>query len=198
MGVIIPDDYFQASFIFTVDGNTKEKVTSIGFRPVDPDAFTATEAADQIYDDATVSGNVGAADANIDTWVFQGVSVIKGTTLGPLVGQHIEPLRGTIASPGIPPNCSWLVKKSTGLGGRNNRGRMYWPPSPLNETNVDSAGNINGTLVGILQGRMDNLLDFMSAATFELFLFHSVAFAPTQITGFSVESQIATQRRRLR
>lgn len=103
---------------------------------------------------------------------------------------------GVITGTGLLPSATLLVQKVTALGGRRNRGRMYWPG--LTEADVDVAGNIAGARVTAFSGGFGDLFADLTAAGMEPVVLHSDAGAPTPITTFNVESQAATQRRRLR
>ena len=198
MGIIIPEDFWQLSMIWTLAGNLKEKVSTLGFQPADPTETDIASVADDWYSRLVGTGDMIAPGNMFDEWTFQGVSVIKQTSTGPLVAQHLDPVVGTLTGMGIPSNSSWLIKKNTALGGRHNRGRMYIPPYGLASANVETNGNINSTLVGIMQDFWDAILTAVGVSSWELFVLHSDSTTPTPINGFSVENQVATQRRRLR
>lgn len=82
---------------------------------------------------------------------------------------------------------------------------MYLPG--INEANVDHAGNINAGNVDFAQTAFDGWYEFLTAGVgarlYPPVVLHrsegaGVEPAPTPITMFTVESKIATQRRRLR
>lgn len=111
---------------------------------------------------------------------------------------------GTVSANPTTQNVAVIVTKLTGLGGRYNKGRMFWPS--LSENGVDHVGVL-------LPGARDNIelafADWMEAlldpALFcnlsNLVIFHDEslgAMEPTVITQLRVEPVVGTQRRRLR
>lgn len=106
------------------------------------------------------------------------------------------------------PNTAWLVKKSTAGGGRRARGRMYIPG--VTEAAMLSDGSTNATIRGALQDDLEQF--FLDCVTGDqpLELIHSDAVdangdpipntapAPTLLTALTVDTFLATQRRRLR
>lgn len=198
MGVIIPEGFYQAAYSFTVQGAVKDTVTTLGGSSLDLGSQTAEEIADVLYGIVSTSGNVFAANAMTNKWTFQGVTVTLMTGTGPIVASHIEPYVGTISADNPPSNCCILVKKNTAAGGRKNRGRMYVPAAVMGESSVDAAGFLGTGVQAAYQTQWDAFKSALDADDQVPALLHSDATAPTEITSFSVESQIATQRRRLR
>jgi len=95
-----------------------------------------------------------------------------------------------------PPNCTALLRKNTASGGRMNRGRMYLPGLP--EGQVDAAGTLDTTFRTNYQADATALLTALTAQSISMFLLHATIDPPTLVTSLIVESQAATQRRRLR
>lgn len=104
---------------------------------------------------------------------------------------------GQLAGDVAPPNTAALVKLTTGLIGRENRGRLYLPGCLL-DTEVTDTGTIDSTALASIQGVMDYLVALMVDATTPAVILHSGVGAPTQVTNVQVQSVAATQRRRLR
>lgn len=97
------------------------------------------------------------------------------------------------------PNVTWLIKKSTALGGRAGRGRMYWPGVVEEETGVD--GVIIPSDVTAFQTAADLFFDELAANDVPMVLLHgegSPISEPTLVTALTVDPRVATQRRRLR
>lgn len=116
------------------------------------------------------------------------------------INQH-----GTGAWESCPTNTAVLVQKRTGVAGRNQRGRMYIPPTVVSEANVDTVGVIASTPLGVMQTAWDAFWTALVADDFPPQLLHggtkanpTHAPAPTPIIQFLVEPMVATQRRRLR
>jgi hypothetical protein len=131
-------------------------------------------------------------------YTFEGVSVTKTVSGLPVLGQHLVAHPGTATLPPCPSNTSLLIKKQTTLGGRKGRGRMFVPPFGVQEVEVDASGFIGSTILGINQGYWSSFLTDLGSDDLDPYLFHSDATAPSLITGLSIESQVATQRRRMR
>lgn len=97
------------------------------------------------------------------------------------------------------PQAAYLVTKNTDLGGRAGRGRLFIPGVPPD--NVEPGGALNGTVLTGLQTAVTDLLGELGGADLPPYLLHqagSPISTPTEITGLTVSSKIATQRRRLR
>lgn len=95
-----------------------------------------------------------------------------------------------------PPNVAYLVRKNTNIGGRQGRGRMYLPG--VNESAVDAAGGIAGTLIADLSGRLGTAFAGFIADNLPPVLLHEDALAPTPLINLDISGQVATMRRRLR
>jgi hypothetical protein len=120
--------------------------------------------------------------------------------------------RGTLATTSLPPNCAVLIKKGTGFGGRNNRGRWYLPWA-MNDNAVDETGLITGADLTRVQDDCNDWMTFWAGlspgSTFTLA--HReydrpwdqpgrqlVSVEPgNDITTLVAEPIIATQRRRM-
>lgn len=142
-----------------------------------------------------------------------------GVGIGPATGRFGqdggEPLsvEGTFQGAGdrtmdsLPPNVSALVKKSSNRGGRRGRGRMYLPWA-LADADVGDTGVIGTTPLGNLQTEVSNfwqaLEDGISPVeTAAMYLLHdsegsTPAGSPNKVTALTLQSVIATQRRRVR
>lgn len=94
---------------------------------------------------------------------------------------------------------SILVHKNTAIGGRPGRGRIYLPG--VQESEVDVAGVLTGAFVTGLQDEFDAFEAELISSGMPPVLLHSAespVSTPTPITGFQVDSRVATQRRRQR
>lgn len=96
-----------------------------------------------------------------------------------------------------PPNCCPLLKLNTGLRGRSHRGRWY-PPGLLNDGDVEDTGRISTIRHGNLTAMFADLIVALTADNGPLVILHNSEEAPDPVTGAVLETQIATQRRRLR
>lgn len=132
-------------------------------------------------------------------------------------GESTEgPTAGTHAMSSLPPNCAAVVKKLTGVGGREGRGRFYLP-WVLSESAVDEAGNFGGADLTDLQGYLDDWQETYLNGTFDGHTWVHViphrtydrawtepnrrltrVDAGPAVTSLNCETLIGTQRRRLR
>jgi hypothetical protein len=106
------------------------------------------------------------------------------------------------------PNTASLWRKNTGLGGRHNRGRWYWPSVP--QSNMTASGIMTQGETDFEQDFAGYFLDVLQGTdgsnptnTSNLVLIHSprsgeATPTPTAVTTFVVQRLLATQRRRLR
>lgn len=162
----------------------------IGWDPGDVAEILYTE-----YEDAFIP----AAESFLLGWTFQGVSVTKGPDATPVIGERLVPKSGSSSAKGHTCNSALLVRKNTAGGGRKNRGRMFVVPFDLEEEIVDIAGQILPAEVANYQIQWNAFqLGIETAGVFPWLLHSDSADAPTPITSFSVQTLLATQRRRMR
>lgn len=99
---------------------------------------------------------------------------------------------------GAAPQCAFLVRKLTALGGRKGRGRSYLPG--VSEASLDD----NGLYVGQVASDPTVLTDFWPDLLTYLNLGPAVLLHddplddPNEITAFVLDQKVATQRNRLR
>lgn len=145
---------------------------------------------------------------------FFGGANIWSRMVGPLVGVRcdVREVEGGVlrtgsyslvtatGSPGLlalPPNNAVLIRKVTAAGGRTGTGRMYVPA--LIETEVDSSGLISGASQASIQAGATGMLSDLSTNDIPMYVLHdSALIAPNLVTSLSVQTRVATQRRRLR
>lgn len=185
MPVIIPNSMSQV--VLTFDG-----LSAFGSTPI------TTFGVD-------MSPTLEAVDAVYDWWHdFYRPQQMTGTQLVSIraynalqeytasVGEN-----GTQSGLGDSPQLSALVQKRTGLVGRRNRGRMYWP-HVLEDGDVNYAGQVAGAKVTALQTVATELESAFAAFDAQLMLFHNDVSDATPVTSLVVQAQVATQRRRNR
>lgn len=159
----------------------------------------------------TIEGQMSSTQA------IRGVYVKFGPDETGPSAEYLTTIEGTLSGEAYAPNAAVLVKKSTALGGRRGRGRMFIPG--LHESQV----SIGGTLASGVQTAWASVMDaiFSGLATNDtpMYLLHaptgkwgisttgqprwipgspSTAPAPTEVTSLTVDGKVATQRRRLR
>lgn len=104
---------------------------------------------------------------------------------------------GELSATFAAPNTAALVKLTTGLVGRGNRGRIFLP-GVIPEGSIGNDGILAFSLVEDLQASLTDLAGVLDVfnATFQIL--HSTSSDPTQVTAYQVQDVAATQRRRLR
>lgn len=203
MALIIPPGYLQAVYEFQMTGDPESMVVTCGHEIDSASGANAADAADDLFlsFNAEIFQSLGH-----NVYSFVGVTAYIGQDGPTLVVPSTQAATtGPATSVSLPQNSSWLIRKRTDLGGRRGRGRMYLPG--IAESNVDHAGNINAGNVTFAQAAFDGWYDFLTggvgARLYPPVVLHrsegaGVEPAPTPVTMFTVESKIATQRRRLR
>lgn len=195
----VPAGFVEATFIFNVTGSARNSTWSCGFDFSDFNTLSPNNMAEEIYNRFTTTGRP-YLPANIVTgWSFLGVSVIKMLEDGPLIGQFLSTKTGTLSGAPVPANGAMLLGKATNTGGRRGRGRAFLPPCHIVETGYDGMGFTNsGTVATVLALYTAAFADLVSV-DIDPVLFHaSPPYTPSLITGWSMSSQLATQRRRMR
>lgn len=104
----------------------------------------------------------------------------------------------------LPQNCAVLIRKNSGQGGRRSRGRIFIPLL-AGETVVSNVGQISPAALASYQTQATEFFDSLALepGPTPMVILHSsggisLAGPPTPVTSVSVDSTIATQRRRLR
>jgi len=106
---------------------------------------------------------------------------------------------GATAAALVPQNSAILIQKRTALPGKHGRGRMYWPS--MGEADVDGVGAISPGAKARIATMLTAWTNAVNTATsFDAFaVLHTTSTpAATKITSLTVDSTLATQRRRLR
>lgn len=104
---------------------------------------------------------------------------------------------GGRSSMGTPSNCALLVQKRTGLAGRANRGRSFWP-GILDRADVDQNGIVSGTAMTSYNTAFGSLLTDLTFTGVSPVLLQAGGSAGVALTDYIPQSTIATQRRRMR
>lgn len=191
----------QLNFVYALDGDPEEMITTVAFDTGSGGSGSAVDLdAAALEIESAWNATFGVA-ANLYTgWVYRGGRYEyrdQGGALGN--GEVVRSTAGTAVGETPPVNTAMLVKKITGLGGRQNRGRMYIPPFSLSETNISKLGVIaSGTVTG-QQAYINTIMAAIDPDVTRLKLLHTnPANTPEIITQLVVQSRVATQRRRLR
>jgi hypothetical protein len=191
MTLQIPNGFGQAvaQFGFTL-GQSNPMAMVFGYSNLgSADGPTnATSIGDRI--DA-IFGGTGFTDQVI----FQQLSVLQNP--GSETGLATYSTPGGNNSPSFPPNTCLLVHKTSSTGGRQGRGRMYWPS--LATADANEAGVINPASLPGFQTLMTGLITQLGLDLTPMVILHtSVATSPSLVTALVVDPIAATQRRRMR
>lgn len=194
MTLVIPVGFSQASWLFSLEGDNEMMATTCGVANSAVGGDWAAMAED--LSDAFLAGFPAADIA--DSYTYRGVVLRVGQDGGPpVIAEFTANVPGTNTNPAPTQNVAVLVRKSTGLGGRRGRGRMFLPAFCLGEDGVAANGVLEGGTRASIQSSVDT---WMGALT--PFLLHDSAPTPvpepTPVTSFTVDLTVATQRRRLR
>jgi hypothetical protein len=198
MGTRVPEGFGEAVFKFRMANDPEDMLVTWGIKAALPGPVDQGDAE-------------CLADAMIGT-LLQGMSSAVTFTgldlrMGPDgLGQVFVVSRN---SPGLEPglplvnNTTFLMRKSTGFGGRRNRGRSYLP-GPI-EASVAGNGAIDAAYRNAMQIRADAFIGqtVLCPNVALNVLFHTTTelepgLPPTTITGVTIADKVATQRRRLR
>jgi len=190
--MIIPEGFSQVTHVFSGAAVPLGAVVTYGVENEDDtDPGTLAAAAHSIW-----SNNMLAFQS--DSITLASTIVKNGPNdIGP-TGEVSDPQDGTNPNAGCTPNVSYLVQKSTSVGGRIGRGRMYIPGVP--ESDVDTSGALDGTRYTVIQGHIQDFYDdWLASAVHQMVLLHtSSAHDPYRLAALSLSDRVATQRRRLR
>lgn len=194
MALVIPPGFAQVAWRFALAGDNEVMVTTCG---MDVSGFLGDwQAAADAFRDAFITP-FSAAERST-AYTFLGVVARIGQDGGPpVIAESPANIPGTLANDPPPQNVAVLVRKSTTLGGRRGRGRMYLPPFGIGEAGVAANGVYISPTRENLQANIDAWFDGLAPV-----LLHDSEPTPvpdpTPITAFTVDMTVATQRRRLR
>jgi len=191
MTLQIPDGFGQAVATFSFTGGQSNPLAMV-FGYSNTTAQTAANAADDIF------GRVATAFGGVvftDQVILQSIAVLQNP--GSETGLFVGTAPGGSAGLSAPPSVCALVHKTTTLGGRVGRGRMYWPS--VDTGDINEAGVWNGASLDVLQTAMDALRTGLITDAFAMHLLHnSLVIPPTPVSALVADPVVATQRRRLR
>ena len=189
--LIIPSGFSQVTFLFTgVDVPTGAAVT-LGLNQ--PNTASVADGLDLLEPLVETLHEAMA----VSTVTLDRIRLKFGPNASGNFGERSIAAPGDQGADGAAPNLAVLVRKQTDEGGRQGRGRLYYPGVP--EEVVNGAGVLTAGAVAQYQAAWDAFYTALDGADWTPVLLHSVAGnSPDEITSFVVESTTATQRRRLR
>lgn len=192
----IPLEFGEAWFSFAISGDNEPMYSHLAYGV----SATVTQAAVNAGFQAFIDAFKVRFSASL---TLTGGHFLEQTTAGIRRWDAVVTAAvGTGGGTPLPNNCAYLVKKSTDLGGRRNRGRMYLPcPS---EADVDGAGLVLSASVTALNVQTAKLLPGGAIHTAfgvlgdPVVLHESGSQTPATISSLTCQTKIATQRRRMR
>jgi hypothetical protein len=191
---VIPSGYAQINWQFTGSSLPHGADVTLG---VDISSYggNASAAASDAHD-AWVDNMI---PRQVNTVTLSNTHVKFGPNATGPAADAGSPTAGGGGNPGISTQVAALVHKTTLFGGHAGRGRMFVPG--LMESDVNQAGVLDSGTLGAWQTSVDGLLSDLGTALLIPVLLHGVGSplsTPSTITDFTVDSTVATQRRRLR
>lgn len=131
-------------------------------------------------------------------YTFDHVSAMDLSSADGAIVESSDGTNGLLASAALATNAaSALVKWNGGTRSGSSRGRMYY--GPLTETDINADGRtLTSTANTQISTAMDNFRNSLSGAGFPLCVISPTNASSTLVTSHSVESVIASQRRRIR
>lgn len=193
MTLVIPPGYAQVAWRFSLVDDPEPMITTCGAAV---SGFGGGQDAADSLADLFCPTAFTAAGISI-SYVYLGARLAVGQDGGPpVIFEAVRSIAGSASAATVPQNCAFLVRKTTGTGGRSGRGRMFMPPFATGEDAVSAAGVLSLAAAEFIQGEIDTLF-----GGFSPYLLHDSSgtdTTPTPVTAMTLERQLATQRRRLR
>lgn len=182
----IPDTFYEAAFEHQQDLGSRPAVITLGL------FYTG---ADVVTDFSQISNDYAARMMPVmcNLWTFTEARIRDGIGNVVTLPKNVD---GGKAQPGASPQCAFLLRKITALGGRKMHGRMYLPG--VNEQDIDAYGVVVGSKLTELTTQWNTFLGDMANSSFYWYLLHQGVTAPTPIDSYLWDTLSATQRRRLR
>jgi hypothetical protein len=189
MAIVIPPGNAQMNLRMALEGSTQTAEVTFGLNFDELPAFV--EVAD--------AWSTGIMNRICNVWRF--VNASARIEAGAIWEKAYTTLGGVSAA-SITPNVAALVRKTTSIPGRQNKGRMYVPG--FAEANIDGIGTVNSSVVTEWNGYLATFLAAIAGAPsggFGLMVIHHNSpstLDPTNVDALILQPLVATQRRRLR
>lgn len=198
MAVVIPPGFAQCSIEFWLDGYPRPAVTTMGVKILGSESagFNVAETFHGCY--------VGRFTALTDNGVTvrNARAVIGQDGADPIIQESSRTNVGGQARSSVAPALALMLSKSTDLGGRKNRGRMYIPWA-MDDNAVAENGAISSVIVNAWTTACAGFLEDLSGSESEFeildgaYILHSdPSTPPTRITKLAPNPTIRTQRNR--
>lgn len=192
--MIIPAGYAQVNFVFTGSNLPTGAECTLGLE-VDGYAGTPQDLAEDCYN----AWRDNMLAVQVSTTILSEARIKMGPNDTGANAAFAGTNGGAIGSAAISPNVAVLVSKNTIFGGRAGRGRFFYPGTTESDTQGD--GGVDAAYLAAAQTAVDGLWTDLTAVSALPSLLHgadSPLSVPTPIGSFTVQSRVATQRRRLR
>jgi hypothetical protein len=215
----IPGNFGIAKLRWQCNGIPEEVISTLGVGlgvvPEVDEPGAHTSFAQQIAD--AWQGNWPAASLN-NQWRFVGVDMQLYLT-GQIAGgaASVPEVESYISLTGqgggtfncVPAQVCLLVEKNTATGGKPGKGRMFLPAGYVSSGEVSPSGQISTAALNAAKSNMDAFLASVKTGPYGAapHLFHGQresdgvvvgpAGAPSEITSFSIDPRVATQKGRM-
>lgn len=186
----IPEGHGQVTWFFSGDAVPTSAAVTCGF-------FNAIDqAASACAIELGIQWENEMTDLYTDELALVAVRVKLGPNVDGPMAEVIATGLGTASGTAVPPNTALCVRKNTNVGGREGQGRFFIPGIP--EASVDQSGQLEAGYATAAQSVCTSFLASCEANDLPLEVLHNSNRSPSGITTLSVQSRVATQRRRLR
>jgi hypothetical protein len=195
MTTFIPPGYAQFSVEHWLVNYTRPAVTTWGVRILGTPPRDAEGLAD-LFQDLYTTAFAPQIDSNVT--IRSTRAVIGQDGPDPLVGVSTLSATGGANRDSTAPALALMVARNTGVGGRANRGRVYFPWA-LSDTNVSEQGAVANAALTAWQARLNVFMSDVRADEYldELVVLHSDPLRPpTTITSMVPNPVVRTQKQR--
>lgn len=198
MAVVIPPGFAQCSIEHWLDGYPRPAVTTMGVK------IAGTEEAGGNVADRFWQAYNTAFVALTDNGVrIRNARAVIGQDGGdPIIQESTKEGPGGQARSSLAPALALMLTKSTAVGGRKNRGRMYIPWA-MDDNAVGENGAILPIIVTAWTTASQVFLDYLSLGEHTnqdlidgAYILHSDSTPPTPVTKLAPNPTIRTQRNR--
>lgn len=201
MGVNIPLGFGLWRMPFRLAGDVEEMLVTCGIQddPLSPPNLVADTVTN-----ALLATNSFQAASGSNQYSCGPGRVTLMRSLGPIEGVgSVSRAFTNAAVPPPPQNVALLVQKRTARGGRQGRGRMYFPPFLFAESVITATGTIAQGLIDQFTNDLEAWRVAVAGTAFDLVLLHGDPLVgssppPDVITSLTAQPLVATQRTRLR
>lgn len=189
--MIIPAGFAQVTMPFDHQASARDALVVFGVE--NAGAFANPSDLAAAVWSAVAADLIPVIDANVTVGPLEVRMNVGGTEL---VGTGTDSDLGDAVNETVPSNVALLVKKVSGLSGRANRGRMYFPWT-VAENDVTEVGQIAPSTLSDFQTAFSAFLSDLGSADVPMVILHNAAGTPANVAELVVDGLVATQRRRL-